>query len=631
MCGILGVYSQSGQLPSDASFTGAADTIQHRGPDDFGTFRNDEVLLGHRRLAIIDLNTGHQPIHNSDKSLWVVFNGEIYNYVELQAELKALGYQFYTETDTEVIVHAYAEWGVDGFKKLRGMFAIALWDNRNKALVLARDPLGKKPLYFSRQNGFWAFGSELKALQALPETHFTINDEACRDFALMGYVPTPKSIYNEAHKLKPGHCLIIKGQEAKEHRFWELSFEPKHQKSEAELVEELDHILNESVRIRLRSDVPFGAFLSGGLDSSIVATLMAKHMDQPVKTYSIGFKEAEFNELSDAEQIAKHIGSEHHEFIVEASAVSLLDKLSWHFDEPFADSSAIPTYLVAEMASKHVKMVLSGDGGDEAFGGYERYLKYQIVQKFHSRSLGMAGPLLKGMGNLIPHSIGQRINWLGERLSQPFPARYISGVSLATPEFTGSWLNLDTQRRDYGEIESHFNHGYQNEMDEVIHGDIRSYLLDDILVKVDRTTMANSLESRSPLLDHELISWAAKLPNHYKMRDGKGKYLLRKIAEQILPPESLTKRKQGFAIPLAHWLKGELKELALDTFNSTEFKQRGIFNTQVVNQCMQDHLENKKDYSENLWQCLVFELWARKNLTIKKAGLQHEVNVETGT
>ncbi|MEM8948818.1 MAG: asparagine synthase (glutamine-hydrolyzing), partial [Pseudomonadota bacterium] len=374
MCGIVGIYSAGGKLPDQQTFAAACATLRHRGPDDQGLFQDEGVMIGHRRLAIIDLNSGDQPIYNEDRTVSTIYNGEIYNYVELRDELEGLGHRFYTASDTEVIVHAYEQWGVDGFARLRGMFAISLWDRRNRSLVLARDPLGKKPLYLTSQGGRHAFASELKAICALPGFTFTLDPEACRDYALMGYIPTPSSIYQEVVKVKPGHAVVLKGESREETRFWKLDFTPKHQGSEAELLDQLDHILNDAVRLRLRSDVPFGVFLSGGLDSSIVTALMAKHMDRPVKTYSIGFKEAAFNELSDAKRVAEHIGSEHQEHIVEADAVSMLDKLVWHFDEPFADSSAIPTFLVAEAAAKDVKMVLSGDGGDEAFGGYERYL-----------------------------------------------------------------------------------------------------------------------------------------------------------------------------------------------------------------------------------------------------------------
>ena len=609
MCGIVGVYSDQGNLPSEHDFIAACTTLRHRGPDDQGVYRDEHVTLGQRRLSIIDLDSGHQPIHNEDRSIWTVYNGEIYNYIELRDELKTLGHHFNTASDTEVIVHAYEHWGVEGLGRLRGMYAIALWDRRDRSMVLARDPLGKKPLYYTVQQNQLAFASELKALRVLPSLNFTLDPDACRSFALMGYVPTPGSIYQEAKKLKPGHALIMRGTANEEKPFWRLSFLPKHQLSEADLLDQLDQHLNEAIRLRLRSDVPFGAFLSGGLDSSIVTALMAKHMDRPVKTYSIGFEEAAFNELSDAKQIALHIGAEHHEYVVRADAIGLLDKLIWHFDEPFADSSAIPTFLVAKAAATDVKMVLSGDGGDEAFGGYERYLKQQVIERLHRYSFGLAGPGLKALGGILPDSLGRRLAWLGERTALPFPARYLSGVALCTPEIANKWLVSDYGDQGYGPVERCFNHGYGDLIDEMVHGDIETYLLDDILVKVDRMTMANSLEARAPLLDVKVVEWAARLPNAMKMRGHSGKYLLRKLAARYLPIESLEKKKQGFAIPLDHWFRTDLRELIGDTLESQSFADAGVFNANVAKSLRDQHWAGTHQHGEKLWQMLVFTLW----------------------
>lgn len=611
MCGIVGVFSPSGNLPPEQAFVAACTTLRHRGPDDQGVYRDEMTVLGQRRLSIIDLDSGHQPIHNEDQTIWTVYNGEIYNYIELRDELGALGHRFYTASDTEVIVHAFEEWGVDGFARLRGMYAIALWDINSRTLVLARDPLGKKPLYLTAQHGQRAFASELKALRALPEFDFSLDSEACRDFALMGYIPTPRSIYREVRKVKPGHAVVLRGDDIEEKPFWRLNFLPKHAMSESVLLDELDQHLNDAVRLRLRSDVPFGAFLSGGLDSSIVTALMAKHMTQPVKTYSIGFQEAAFNELSDAKQIAHHIRSEHHEHIVSADAVALLDKLVWHFDEPFADSSAIPTYLVAEAAARDVKMVLSGDGGDEAFGGYERYLKQQVIERLHRLSLGLAGPGLEALGSVLPGGLGARLAWLGERTALPFPARYLSGVALCTPAIADRWLSSSGSDQGYGAVEHCFNHGYGDRNDEMIHGDIESYLLDDILVKVDRMTMANSLEARAPLLDVKLVEWAVRLPNDMKMRDGRSKYLLRKLADRYLPAAALDKKKQGFAIPLDHWFRTDLKEMIGDLIESGDFAEAGVFDREVAREFLRQHVAGGRNHGEKLWQMLVFTLWYR--------------------
>ena len=615
MCGIVGYYSPEGNLPEPVHFSRACEQISHRGPDDQGVERLSNIMLGHRRLSIIDLGHGHQPLSDHSQSIWVVFNGEIYNYIELQAELKVLGHTFQTASDTEVIVEAYKAWGADCFARFRGMFAIGLWDVRTESLYLARDPLGKKPLYWYKNDNAVAFGSELKSLKLLPGFDATVDEQSIRDYFLLGYTLTPQSIYKSVYKLKPGHFLKFHKNEIQENRYYQLDFEPKHQLSESELLEQLDEILDESVRIRLRSDVPFGAFLSGGLDSSIVTALMARHLDKPVKTFSIGFNEREFSELSDAKLIADHVGTDHSEFVVEADAVDLVDKLAWHFDEPFADSSAIPSYIVAQIAAKEVKMVLTGDGGDEAFGGYERYFKYQTVHQLHRGSLGQAGRL----ANIAAMALGEkgkRLNWLGKRLNMPFPERYISGVGLCTPDFADELICLPGNESGYGNrILNNFAHNYKNPLDTMIHGDIQTYLLDDILVKVDRMTMANSLESRSPLLDSELVKWSVRLPVSQKHNRQSGKLLLKKYAERLLPYQSLVKKKQGFAIPLAAWFRNELREMTQDLLNSQAFRERGYFNTQVTDRLLDDHVHQRQNHSEHLWQLLMFELWARQNLS----------------
>lgn len=614
MCGIVGFYSPDSELPEEERFSRACKEIRHRGPDDQGIENLGQVMFGHRRLSIIDLGHGHQPLSDLDKSVWVIFNGEIYNYVELKAELETLGHRFTTFSDTEVIVEAYKAWGTDCFSRFRGMFAIALWDTRSRELFLARDPLGKKPLYWYRSGQKVGFGSELKSLKLLPGFNSDIDNQSVRDYFLMGYTVTPHTIYSSVHKLKPGHFLRLRQGDIEEHRYYQLDFEPKHNQSEDDLLEELDEILDESVRIRLRADVPFGAFLSGGLDSSIITALMAKHLDNPVKTFSIGFDEREFSELSDAKMISDHVGTEHSEHVVKADAVDLVGKLAWHFDEPFADSSAIPSFIVAQIAAQEVKMVLTGDGGDEAFGGYERYFKYQTIHHLHKSSLGQAGRLAK-FASKVGGSRGKRLGWLGERLQRPFPDRYISGVGLSTPEFANDLVKLSDCEKGYGQrILGAFDFNYSNSLDSMIHGDIQTYLLDDILVKVDRMTMANSLESRSPLLDSELVKWSVRLPVSMKHNRNSGKLILKKYAERLLPYEALVKKKQGFAIPLATWFRNELKEMTSDLLSSQVFKERGFFNYELTQNILGDHLACKHDHSEHLWQLLMFELWAEQNI-----------------
>jgi asparagine synthase (glutamine-hydrolysing) len=592
----------------------------HRGPDDQGVFMHPLGQIGMRRLAIIDLSTGHQPIHNEDRSIWIVFNGEIYNFRELRTELQQLGHTFYTDSDTECIVHAYEAFGDDCFKRLRGMFAIAILDLRRQRLVLARDRLGKKPLYHTTlADGTLAFASELKCLMPVPgfRAQARPSPTAIRDFFALGYIPAPQTIYEGVHKLPPAHVLVAEGGRTTMHRYWEPVFDPKWTDDEPTLKARLAHELEDAVRARLVSDVPFGAFLSGGIDSSVVATLMARNMSQPVKTFSIGFREDAFNELPAARAVAQHIGADHHELVVEADAVSLMNDLVWHFDEPFGDSSAIPTYLVSKLAASHVKMVLSGDGGDELFAGYERYRRYQALQQMQRRSLGLAGPALRAAGALMPGLAGTRMSRIADRLAQPYPDNYLSGVALATQADLRQLLRPEVAGSDpFASVRHHFegHASMQEPFERILAGDMATYLADDILVKVDRMTMATSLEARAPLLDHQLFEFAARLPFDMKLRGNTGKYLLKQVAQDLLPASVMNKPKQGFAIPVARWLRNELRPLLQDLIGSRSFRERGLFQQAGVQQCFDRHLAGTHDMSEPLWLLLTYELWARRFL-----------------
>lgn len=617
MCGIVGAVAGRGGLGVDRELAAAmCRAIEHRGPDDRGILYAPPAFIGMQRLSIIDVEGGHQPIHNENKSVWVVFNGEIYNYRELRKDLESKGHRFYTHSDSECIVHAYEEYGEECFARFRGMFAIAIWDQNNSRLVLARDRLGKKPLYYAHVNGSLVFGSELKSLLLVPGVGSGVLDEAVRAYAIFGYVPTPMSIFSDIQKLPPGCSLRYAGDRITTRRYWSLTYLPKWRGSDEKLEERLLDLLEESVRIRLVSDVPFGAFLSGGLDSSVVVALMARNMSRPVKTFSIGFQEATYNELGDARRVAQHFGTDHHELIVEPQAVALVEKLAWHFDEPFADSSAIPTYLVSEMASRHVKMVLSGDGGDECFAGYERYEKYALIELMRklsprslSRGLGLAG-------RAVPGAMGRRLQWLGERIGLSYPDDYLSSVALSTPKLADALLGLEGSSGDsYGVVADHFRDIDElDPLDRVMKGDVSSYLLDDILVKVDRMTMANALEARAPLLDHALVEFSARLPVSLKMRAFKGKYLLRRVARHLLPESVLKKKKQGFAIPLAEWFRTSLRSMIEDVVSSQTFRERGIFDVETVRKCLGAHVLGEADHSEQLWQILTFELWAKRFL-----------------
>jgi asparagine synthase (glutamine-hydrolysing) len=616
MCGIAGAFSPTGAMPWGPEVVDAmCKAITHRGPDDQGIFSHPTAHIGMRRLAIIDLHSGHQPIHNEDRSVWIVFNGEIYNYQALRVELQRLGHTFTTNTDTECIVHAYEQYGVDAFARLRGMFAVAIVDLRHQRLVLARDRLGKKPLYHTRlPDGTLAFGSELKCLLQIPGFRPTVSKTATRDFFAMGYVPGPASIYDGVFKLPPAHVLVFEGGEQRLQRYWEPTFGPKWTADPHTLRRQLLEHLEDAVKVRLVSDVPFGAFLSGGTDSSVVAALMARNLGKPLKTFSIGFREAAFNELPDARRVAEFLGTDHHEQVVEADAVGLLDQLIWHFDEPFADASAVPTFLVSKLAAGHVKMVLSGDGGDELFAGYERYAKYAKLRQLRGLTLGAAGPAMAAAAGLVPGAAGVRLSRIASRLREPFPDDYLSGVGLARGADLARILDLPGTPLDpYASVRSAYERDLGGDgLDALLWGDMSTYLLEDILVKVDRMTMANSLEARSPLLDHQLLEFAARLPAEYKLRGTQGKWLLKAVARQLLPPEFIDKPKQGFAIPLAQWMRGPLLPLMRDLLDSRAFRERGCYRVAGVQDCLEQHVKGLQDHGELLWSVLNYELWSRK-------------------
>jgi asparagine synthase (glutamine-hydrolysing) len=591
--------------------------IHHRGPDDEGLHNDDRALLGMRRLSIIDVAGGHQPLYGADRQVCLVFNGEIYNYRELRAGLEKEGHAFHTHSDTEVVLQAYLRDGPAAFERLDGMFGVAIWDRRTQELILARDRLGEKPLYYTADARRLLFGSELKSLLQSADCPRAIDDDALRAYLTYGYVPTPASIFQGVQKLPPAHYLRYRDGQVSLHRYWRPSLASKTALGEDEAGEKLEELLDRAVASRLVSDVPFGAFLSGGLDSSTIVALMARHMSQPVKTFTIGFKEAAFSELDDARRVAAHLGTEHHELVVEPDAVSLLEKLVWHFDEPFADSSAVPTFLVSELASQHVKMVLTGDGGDEMFGGYDRYLRLLKLESLGGLRRPGAG-LMKLAGSVLPNPYGERLYRVGERLQLPFDQRYLSGVAVMRPDIARR-LRAQAGGEDHfdlpalGEAGSDLGAG-DSPLDRAVAIDLQSYLPDDILVKLDRMAMAASLEGRSPFLQPDLVDFALSLPDGYRVRDGRGKHLLRSVASKWLPPRAISKPKQGFAIPLADWFHGPLRALAADTFASRAFRERGMIDADAATTLLDEHTRQRIDRSEPLWQVLCLELWAQRFL-----------------
>ena len=620
MCGIAGLISLDGRpLPGPQTLQAMCASIVHRGPDDQGTFQNDWAAIGMRRLAIIDVAGGHQPVSSAGGRIQVVFNGEIYNFRELRRELETRGYVFQSHSDSEVIAHAYAEYGTACFERLRGMFAIAIVDQDRRRLVLARDRIGKKPLYVGELSpGLLGFGSELKTLLAVPGWTPQLSMPAVQDFFSLGYIPAPDTIFEGIAKLPPAHWMSIEpGRDGgaptiQQTRYAHVDFQPKWTDDEATLEERLLAELDDAVKVRLVSDVPFGAFLSGGLDSSVVCALMTRHLSQPLKTFSIGFEEAAFDELPDARRVAEHLGTEHHELVVRADATGLLDTLAHHFDEPFGDSSAIPTYLVSQLAAKHVKMVLSGDGGDELFAGYSRYRRYAALQRIRRSTLGMGPGLARLAGALIPGAKGRRLAGIGQRMGLPWPDDYLALVGLASPADLGLLFGERAKTDPFGSIRQRFvRSDIDSDMERILSGDMDTYLADDILTKVDRTTMAVSLEGRAPLLDQNLIAFAARLPFDMKLRGEQGKYLFRKVAARLLPADVLNKRKQGFAIPLASWFRTDLKPMLLDTIGSRAFRERGIFSMQGIQTLVDEHQQGLQDRGELLWMVMVLETWLK--------------------
>jgi asparagine synthase (glutamine-hydrolysing) len=624
MCGIAGLVYADAMRPVDQDlFRRMTATLAHRGPDADGFLFGDGVALGHRRLSIIDLSTGDQPIYNEDRTRAVVFNGEIYNFRELRSELEARGHRFATASDTEVLVHGWEEWGERCVTRLRGMFALALWDHRARRLLLARDRIGKKPLYYICDGDRLLFASEIKALLADPSVKRALSFEAFDDYLSFGAVPAPETIYQGIQQLPPAHYLVWENGRVRTTEYWDLPFAAHPSRSEADYLAEFDALLTEAVGLRMISDVPLGAFLSGGVDSSLVVRAMAAQSDRPVLTTSVGFKEGAFNEAHHARLVANTFRANHHELVVEPKATEILPTLVWHLDQPFADSSALPTYYVARAARERVTVALSGDGGDELFGGYAWRYGLNLLECTVRRSLppwvrrDVVGPLAavwpKADG--LPRVL--RWKFLLRNVSLSAERAYFHDMSVFTPADKRDLLSADLRRTlDGHDAFSHFEPFFRrveglDHLRRITYVDAKTYLANDILVKVDRMSMANSLEVRSPLLDHKVIEFAAALPSALKFRRTTSKYLLRRHLEPFLPAAFVHRPKQGFSIPLAHWLRTQLKELGFDLLLSRRTGDRGYFVPATVQELWQAHQDGRRDHSHRLWALMMFELWHR--------------------
>src|SRR5437763_4995409 len=624
MCGITGIVRSDGAQIDRELLAGMNDGIRQRGPDDDGFYFGDGVGLGMRRLSIIDLKGGHQPIHNSDRTAWIVFNGEIYNYRELRKQLESRGHQFYTDSDTEAIVHAYDEFGPDCPKYLRGMFAFAIWDERAKSLFLARDRVGKKPLLYAQLNGQLVFGSEFMALLRHPDVSRDVNYEAIHHYLSFICVPAPLTAYQAIRKLQPGHWLLWKNGEIKLERYWLLDFSQKISISEAEAGERVVDLLRDAVRVRLMSEVPLGAFLSGGIGSSAIVALMAQESSEKVKTFSIGFEEQDFSELHHAKRVAEYIGAEHHEFIVRPDAMEILPTLVEHYGEPFADSSAIPSYYVSRETRKYVTVALNGDGGDECFAGYERYAAMNLAQRYAKLLPAVIrNGVIRNVARALPE-FRSRANPL--RKAQRFidaaslgpVQRYLRWVSAFDEQaksnlYSNDFRNQTAAFSTIGFIEPWFAKANgAGIVDASLLTDTMTYLPNDLLVKMDIASMTVSLEARSPFLDHHLMEFAASLPESLKLRGMTTKYLLKRVLKKFVPGENLTRAKMGFGVPIGHWFRGTMQPFVRETLLSEKALARGLFNRASVRQLIDQHVANKVNHEHRLWSLLMLELWFQR-------------------
>ncbi|MGH9348987.1 MAG: asparagine synthase (glutamine-hydrolyzing) [Vicinamibacterales bacterium] len=624
MCGIAGFADLGAPAPralnADRSrVTAMCDVMRHRGPDDDGVHVAAGVALGMRRLSIIDLATGHQPIHNEDRTISVVFNGEIYNYRELRDALEARGHRFSTATDTETIVHGYEEWGERVFSMLRGMFGVAIWDARSRTLLVARDRAGIKPIYYAEAAGRLFFGSEAKCVLANPEVDRRLDMAALDHYLAYQYTPRTHSIFRGIRKLRPGHFLKVAGGSARTTQYWELPADRTDRVfrgDEREALAAIEAVLADAVRSHMIADVPLGAFLSGGIDSSLVVALMTQASDRPVKTFSIGFEEAGFDELPHARRVAQHLGTEHHELVVRPDALGILDRLVWHFDEPFADPSAIPTWYVSEMARRHVTVVLSGDGGDELFGGYTRYLPHPRVESFDRLAPRVGRAVAAAAWRALPH--GARGKNFLRHVARNAQGRYVDSVTFYHADERRALLS-PAARAELGHWDA--ERGFSQPFGrfarlplpaQLMAFDFETYLPEDCLVKVDRMSMAHSIEARVPLLDHLVVELAASLPASMKMPGGRLKHLLKELAFSRVPREILDRPKQGFGVPVGRWFRGEMREAFGDILGSPLTRQRGYFDATFVDRVVADHLAGRRDHSWRLWMLLVFELWHRQ-------------------
>jgi asparagine synthase (glutamine-hydrolysing) len=624
MCGLCGVLNFDGQAPVDQEGLAAMTaTLQKRGPDDLGYFRSGPVGLGHRRLSIIDLEMGHQPLSNEDGTIWIVYNGELYNYQEIRINLEKASHRFATASDTEVIVHAYEEYGADCLKAMNGMFAFAIWDSNRRRLLLARDRLGIKPLYYAHLPQCLLFGSEVKALLAHPQFERRLDVTALNLYLSLEYVPTPHSIFAGVNKLPPGHFLLVEGSDTRLERYWDLRLdksEPVSTRTVAECSAEVRQLLYDAVKMELIADVPVGVLLSGGIDSSAVAAMMARASTQPVPSFSVAFDDPSFDESSHAQLVARHLGTEHHEFPLSAdTALQALPEIVAGLDEPLGDSSIIPTYCLSRFTKEHVKVALGGDGGDELFGGYSTLQAHRLANYYQRLAPGWLRQLVEPwVLEKLPVSFDNlsfdfKMRRFLRDYSLPPVVRHHRWLGSFTPEEKAGLLSplAGASREEVTDLVANHAHEAhtQDPLNQVLYCDLKLYLEGDILVKVDRASMANSLEVRVPLLNRLLVEYAAHLPHSFKLRGLTTKFLLRQALKGILPDSILKRGKKGFNAPVAKWFAGPLKPLLEDLLSPQRLKRQGLFQPDYVTTLIKEHQARHRDNRKLLWTLLAFQMW----------------------
>ncbi|GCE17405.1 asparagine synthase (glutamine-hydrolyzing) [Dictyobacter kobayashii] len=617
MCGICGIYNaHSGEPVSPQIIDAMTRLIEHRGPDDSGAHIDGPLGLGFARLSIIDLSGGHQPMCNETGDIWIVFNGEIWNYKELRKDLQEKGHIFQTHSDTETIVHAYEEYGVDCVARLHGMFGFAIWDGPRQRLLLARDKAGKKPLYYTHLNGNIVFGSEIKAILGHPAVKREVDVQAMADFLSVRYVPAPATLFKNIAKVKPGHWVLFENETMREECYWDFSFKKTEKHSIPEYLDGIKQHVHRAVEERMMADVPVGAMLSGGVDSSIISGIMSTLTSHKVKTFSVGFDHPDYSELPYARMVADHFGTDHHELVVSSSDLTQYwPLLTWHRDEPVSEPSDLGVYLVSKLARQHVKVVLSGEGADELFAGYPKYVVDWMARYYHILPAPVRNQVIQPLLERLPYSM-RKLKTAARNISQPAPQRWMNWFGIFNGPLKEQLLANETKMAINLDASREFQHWLQqnpqrDDLSSMLYLDTKIWLPDNLLMKGDKMTMAASLESRIPMLDYKLIEYAASIPSEAKIKSLKTKYLLKKAFSNFLPEQILTRKKMGFNVPTGIWFREGQRDLISKLLLSERIRDRGYFNNAYIEQMVRDHLSGKTNYQAQIFTLASLELWFR--------------------